>query len=222
MRRIAAWHTTLGELALRLFLLHILWIGGALAGGVVLGIFPATAAAMGVLRRDAMDHRAEEAGAAAEPRSSLLREYVTLWRREFRSANILGWLLTTAWAVLLYEYWLLGANRIGIPGSAVAAGILVLLVLVFVITANVWPLQAHFDEGPLALLRRSLILTLGRPVHSLLLAAGVGAVAGAYYMLPGLAAVFGISLAAFLSTQLLWGAGILAPATAHTEEAAHV
>lgn len=42
------------------------------------------------------------------------------------------------------------------------------------------------------------------------MAAGVVAVAAAYVLLPGLAAVFGLAPAAFLTTQFLWGTGLLA------------
>lgn len=69
------------------------------------------------------------------------------------------------------------------------------------------------------LLRRSLVLTLGRPVSALLLAVGVLAIAAGYVMLPGLGAVFGLMLAAFLTTQYLWGSGILAAAPATPSEA---
>ncbi|MHA6523237.1 YesL family protein [Tessaracoccus sp. G1721] len=219
MRRVVGWHTGLGEHALRLFLLHLLWLAGAVAGGVVLGVFPATSAAMGVLRRDAMDRRAEHLGGDAAVREPLHREFAALWRREFRSANVLGWILAAAWALLVYEYWLLGNNRLGLPGGAAAGAILALMLVLFVMTSNLWALQAHFAEGPLALLRRSLVLTLGRPVSALLLAVGVLAVAAGYVMLPGLGAVFGVTLAAFLTTQFLWGTGILAAAPVTPSEA---
>ena len=132
---------------------------------------------------------------------------------------MLGWIVAAAWALLVYEYWLLGNNRLGLPGGAAAGAILALMLVLFVMTSNLWALQAHFAEGPLALLRRSLVLTLGRPVSALLLAAGVLAVAAGYVMLPGLGAVFGVTLAAFLTTQFLWGTGILAAAPVTPSEA---
>lgn len=219
MNRLLTLHTGLGEQALRLFLLNLLWLAGAVAGGVVLGAFPATAAAMGVLRRDAMDRRAEHLGGDAAVREPLAREFAALWRREFRSANALGWILTAGWALLVYEYWVLGNNSLGLPGGAAAGAILALMLVLFVMTSNLWALQAHFVEGPLALLRRSLVLTLGRPVSALLVAVGVLAVAAGYVMLPGLGAVFGVTLAAFLTTQFLWGTGILAAPTPMQTEA---
>lgn len=219
MNRILGLHTGLGEQALRLFLLNLLWLGGALAGGVLLGVFPATSAAMGVLRRDAMDRRAADLGGDVADREPLHREFAALWRREFRSANMLGWVVAALWALLAYEYWVLGNNSMGLPGGAAAGAILVLMLVLFVMTSNLWALQAHFAEGPIALLRRSLVLTLGRPVSALLLAVGVLAIAAGYVMLPGLAPVFGLMLVAFLTTQYLWGSGILAAAPATPSEA---
>ncbi|MHA6513266.1 YesL family protein [Tessaracoccus sp. Z1128] len=215
MRRVVGWHTGLGETTLRLSLINLLWIAFTLAGAVVLGIFPATSAAMGVLRRDAMDRRAEAGGAPATPRAPLHREFADLWRREFRSANGLGWVVTPVWALLAYEYWILGNFQLGLPGGAVEAVLLLAMLVLFVMTSNLWVLQAHFAEGPFALLRRSLILTVGRPASALLVAAGVLGVAAVYVMMPGLGAVFGIAAAAFLATGHLWGAGILAPSPSH-------
>ena len=67
----------------------------------------------------------------------------------------------------------------------------------------------------------SAVLAVGRPLQSLLMATGVLAVAAAYVLLPGLAAVFGLAPAAFLITQYLWGTGLLA-APEMPKEALHV
>lgn len=54
MNRWLDWHQQLGRLGLRLFQLHLLWAVWTVRGGVLLGLFPATAAVFAVLRADVL------------------------------------------------------------------------------------------------------------------------------------------------------------------------
>lgn len=201
MHRLLSMHSTAAEIALRLFLLHLLWILHALRGGVVLGVFPATAAMHAVLRRDAMtrDHA----------RAGLWHEFDAGWRSELGRANALGWSLTAVWAVLLVQHRVLTAT----PPSGLAAGVAgalwIGIAVLGVVTTLAWVLHAHFEESAPALLRRSVTLALGRPFVALGCTAGVAVVLCGYYLLPGLVPVLGMSLPALVAVTTLWGSGVL-------------
>ncbi len=202
MGRLLGWHTRAGEIGLRLLWLHLLWIVGTLRGGVVLGVFPATAAVAAVVRRDLV--RGEDAG-----REPLRREFTALWRAELVGANVLGWTVTAIWAVLLLDRHLLRVVDLGAAAPVLAGLLWVLTAFAFVLTAALPALLAHFAEGPLALLRRGAVLVVARPKQALLNALAVGVVLCVYYVVPGLIPVFGVALPAYLSFSALWGSGVL-------------
>lgn len=210
--RLVGWHTRVGDTGLRLLQLHLLWVLWTLRGGVVLGVFPATAAVHAVLRRDALrgedDHR------------PLRAEYAAFWRAELAPANRLGYALVAAWAVVVLDRQLLATVDLG-GAAPVLAGLQTLATLVLaVVTACAFPLAAHFEEGVPALLRRSLTLLLGRPRAAMLTGAAVGAVLCAYYVVPGLVPVFGVALPAWVAVGCLWHSGALpAPAAVPTPPA---
>lgn len=203
MGRLLGWHTRAGDLGLRLLRLHLLWIGWTLRGGVVLGIFPATAAVCAVVRRDLL--RGED-----DPdRAPLRHELGAFWRQELVGANVLGYAVTALWAVLLVDRHLLGVVDLGAVGPVLAGLLWVLTAFAFVATAALPALQAHFAEGPGALLRRAAVLVLARPKQALLNALVVGVVLCGYYVVPGLVPVFGVALPAYLSFSCLWSSGLL-------------
>lgn len=202
------WYQRLGGLGLRLLCLHLLWLAWTLRGGVLLGVFPATAALHGVLREDARSALARP-GEAPAPRG-LRAGFGELWHREFAAANRLGALLVLCWAVLVFDRRVVERLDLGALGPLLAGGVTVAGVWLGIVTVLVWPLQSHFDEGAGALLRRALILTAGRPGTAALAGAGVGALLCAYYLLPGLVPVFGLAAPAAVATAALWRSGVLA------------
>jgi len=207
MQRLLAWHTRIGHLGLRLLCLQLLWLGWTVRGGIVLGVFPATAAVHGILRADA---RREDLAPGDVPELRGLRAQVRdLWRREFAVANRLGAVLTLLWAVVLVDRAVVANVDLGSLGPVLQGAHTVGGVVLGVLTVLVWPLQAHFDEGPFALLRRSVVMMLGRPAITAITALGVGIVLYVYYLIPGLIPVFGIIAPAAIATACLWRMGVL-------------
>ncbi|MCP2267202.1 YesL family protein [Promicromonospora thailandica] len=205
--RLVTLHTHVGTWGWRLLKLHLLWLLHTLRGGVVLGVFPATAAVHEVLRHDLMSDDVTE-------RRGLRAEFDAAWRANLRGANVLGYALTVLWAVLLAERQALAGAGSGLAG---AAGSLLWFAAAFlaVATALVWPLAAHYDEAALPHLRRAATLVLARPVTALVTASAGGAILAAYYLVPGLVPVLGVAAPALATTYCLRRSGILpAPASA--------
>ncbi|MDP4501706.1 YesL family protein [Nonomuraea turcica] len=201
MKRVLTWHTRAGEVGLLLLKLHLLWVFWSLAGGIVLGVFPATAAVYGVIRRELLG-------------STRPGEFRRLWRQEFRTANVVGYVFTAAWAVLLVDRRLLETADLGVVEPLLGAALWLITLFVSGMSANVWILAAHFAEGPLALVRRSAILVLARPVQAMVTLLAVGVILCVYYVVPGLVPVFGVALPAFVSFAYVWGTTVLPTAPA--------
>lgn len=207
MQRLLDLHQRVGRTGLRLLFLQLLWLGYTLRGGVLLGIFPATAAVHAVLREHERDD--DEELPRWRPLQVRFGEY---WRRELWPANRLGALLVPAWAVLLLSRSVVETVDLGAPSPLLAGAHSVLGVLLGLVTALSWPLQAHFDERATALLRRAVVLVIGRPGVAVLSGLGVGIVLCAYYLVPGLVPVFGVVGPAAVATACLWRTGVLTAA----------
>ncbi|QOR70897.1 DUF624 domain-containing protein [Ruania alkalisoli] len=226
MHHLLDWHQRIGRLGLRLLCLHLLWMAWTLRGGVLAGIFPATAALHGVLRDDirhALHYPGEPLGLDRAGRRALRTRFAGLWRAEFGPANGLGAVLTVAWALVIVDRIVVGTLDLGGLGPVLAGGLTVAGAVLGVLTVLVWPLQAHFDDGAFALLRRSAVLAGGRPATAALAALGVGVILCAYYVIPGLIPVLGVAAPAALATSALWRTGVLAapPSTPHAGTTPH-
>ncbi|UFU03129.1 DUF624 domain-containing protein [Ruania suaedae] len=213
MRRVLEWHQRLGRLGLRLLVLHLLWIGWTLRGAVVAGIFPATAALHGALRDDirhALQYPEDPLALDRAGRRALRTRFAELWRAERGPANRLGAVLTVAWALVIVDRMVVAVLDLGGLGPVLAGGLTVAGVVLGLLTVLVWPLQAHFDEGAFALLRRSAVLAGGRPAAAALTGLGAGLILCAYYLIPGLIPVLGVAAPAAVATTCLWRTGVLA------------
>ena len=210
--RLLAVHLRIADVLLRLVQLHALWVGWTLRGGVVLGVFPATAAVAAIARRDALGRTA--AGSWGE----LRRDFARHWRAQFRHANALGWILAAAGALILIEERVMRAAGDGAIGVFVAGVLWMLGAGVAALGVLVWPLAAHFDARPLAVIRGAVVLLLGRPLAALAPLGAAAALAAAYYLVPGLIPAFGVAGPLWLVTAVLLRGGALPAAPAAAPE----
>lgn len=152
--------------------LNLLWILGTLAGGVVLGLGPATVSAYTLARRHAM-------GESFSPWSA----FVTTYRREFVRGSVLVLPLAAAGLILL-------------------ATNVVALLLLAMIAAYLLPMYVHFDLRGRAYLPKASLFALTRPASSIVLLFALAAVAYAVAVLPFLAPTLAVGAWIQLNTWL--------------------
>lgn len=209
MPSLVRWHVGLGELALRVFWLHLLWIMGSLAGAIVLGLFPATAALHAVLRADQLEHAREAAGADLPHRGRVWTEFWAAWRSEFRRANLLGTGLVLAWAVIVVDRWVLAGQDLGALAPWVSGLVVLLTILLTLVTLTIWPLAAHFVDPLRRILRMTLTLLITRPLVALSIAFTAALTVWIWQTVPGLAPVFGIAFPCWAISRLIWRSGTM-------------
>jgi uncharacterized membrane protein YesL len=163
-----------------LVLVNLLFLAGAIAGLIVLGVMPAATAAVSVLLRNA-DGIDRDGGAT--------RIFLRTYRREFRRANLTG-------APLLAAAALLTADALVVLTAAAA----VLVVLTGIVAVT---LLARYDDRPAAVLRYALGIALTAPLTAtgvVLALASCGIIAA---VLPVFVPLAGASLPLGIAARLI-------------------
>ena len=168
----------------RLVEVNVLFALGTLAGGVVLGVWPALRAASAVL----LD---------GDPAESPWRPFWRVWREGWRRANVLGAPLTLVggglWLDTLVLAQLDGAGRAALQAGLVLVGAWIAVVLAY------WPrLVLRYDRSPLETWRFLLLspaLGPGTAVGSLVVLVVCGLVS---YVIPLLGVLAGVAVPLWL------------------------
>jgi uncharacterized membrane protein YesL len=154
-----AWSLRLYEAADEVFWavkLNLLWIMFTLAGGVILGIGPATVAAYALARR-----RSDGESFHAWP------AFVTAYRREFVRGSVLVLPLVAVAVVLSTNYsWF---ASIGPAADLPRFATLAALIALAVVAAYLLPMAVHYDLPVRAYLPKASLFALTRPASSVIL-----------------------------------------------------
>ena len=171
-----AWSTRLYEAADEVVWaagLTALWAMFTLAGGVILGVGPATVAAYTLARRHALAESFRTAPA-----------FLAAYRREFGRGSILVLPLAGAAALLVTNYFYFASR--GPAATVPRLATLAALVATAVIAAYLLPMVVHYDLRTSACLPKASLFALTRPAASVLLLlvlAAIGYAVAAYPVL---------------------------------------
>jgi len=136
--------------------LNLLWMFFTLAGGVLLGVGPATVAAYTLARR----HAAGESFPAWPA-------FAAGYRREFGRGGLLVLPLAGAVVLLLTNYFYFAS--LGTAASVLRVTTLAALAALATIAAYLLPMAAHYDLPARAYLRKASLFALTHPAPSALL-----------------------------------------------------
>lgn len=134
--------------------LNALWILFTLAGGIALGIGPATLAAYSLARRRSSGESFHAFAA-----------FRTAFGQEFRRGTLLVLPLVAAAVLLVGNYLYFAALGAALPRLAS----LIALVVLGLIAGYALPMAVHYDLGVRLLLPKASLLALARPASSLVL-----------------------------------------------------
>lgn len=134
--------------------LNALWVLFTLAGGIALGIGPATLAAYSLARRRSSDESFHAFPA-----------FRTAFRQEFRRGTLLVLPLAVVAVVLIGNYLYFAALGAALPRLTS----LIALVVLALIASYAFPMAVHYDLGVRMLLPKASLVALARPASSLVL-----------------------------------------------------
>ncbi|MEV5891162.1 YesL family protein [Nonomuraea fuscirosea] len=169
--------------------LNLAWLAFTLAGGVVLGVGPATVAGYTLARRHARNETFQ-----------VWREFWTVYRREFVRASLLVLPGALAAVVLIGNYLYFSALGPGMGAPRIAT--FVALIALAGVGAYVGPLYAHYDLPLRAYWPKAAQLALMRPASSVLLLLALSAIAFATSVAPILAPMISFGAWIYLNTWL--------------------
>jgi len=213
VKRIAVGYEYLCRIVMMIAVAHIAWLAHTLLGLVVYGLFPSTAALYGTYRSWLLD---------VEDRSwTVKRTWITfhrIWVEERNSANLFGWPQALIWVLLIWEYWLVQHNDMGVIGIGVSGALLVLNIFYGLFVLLSWAVRANFDEKPMWVVRTSLSMVVARPLCSLMVVCLFMLTLWAYYTWPGLAVAFGFAVPVFATMMAVYSWGRMPGMDVHVLE----
>lgn len=172
----------------KLTYLNFLWVIFTLAGGVVAGIFPATAALFHMLRRLVR----------GETLNDVLQHYALFYKQEFIRSNKYG-LFFWAGAVLLTVNLLLLTQFSGLLLIGIMSGMIFTIFLFLTTLAFFFPVYAAMpDLGFKNTVKLAFFLPFSRTSVFLLAFGGSALLAAAFFVFPVLLTFWGASAFAFL------------------------
>lgn len=133
----------------RMALLNFLWLLYSLRGLFVAGIFPATVAALGIARKWLMD----------EQEVNIRKTFKEIYRRDFGSANGLGWILTIIGGVLYMNYQAINALQ-GEVLFIVPFAFYLVVFFYFLIVIWSFPLTAHYNASIFQQMKNAFVIGL--------------------------------------------------------------
>lgn len=192
MKGVTSWYIRIGEWAFHLFVLNILWFLFSLSGLFILGIFPATAAIHAVMRKLIM----------SADNVSIIKLFWNTFKAEFLKSNLLGYIFLVAGSIIYINLRVLQQLDANIFNQFMIvityiAGLLYLLTLL-----HVFPVLVHFNFKTIDYIKYAFVLSVGRPLQSILMIAVLVITILLFFQVPGLIPVFGIGLISFIIMKI--------------------
>lgn len=145
----------------RLVMLNVLWILFSILGLMVAGIFPATAAVLGISRKWLL----------GEQEIKIWNTFKLIYCQEFKAANLMGWILSTIGIILYLNYRVIQSNT----GEIVFIVPFAFYFIVFFYTILViwsFPLLVHYKATSLQHFKNAMIIGLSK-IHYTIISGSV-------------------------------------------------
>ena len=213
MKRFAVGYEFICRIIMMVFVVHVAFIVHTLMGLVVGGLFPSVAACYSTYRTWLLD---------VGDRSWGVKQTWTVFHRawvdELAGANMFGWPLFAIWVLLVWDYYLVGWNDMGLLGSALIGALLVLNVFYGLFMMVAWAVRSNFDEKPMWVVRMSLQMVIARPWCSIMVAVLFFITVWVYYQWPGLMIAFGVAVPIFTAMMAIYSFGRIPGMDVHVIE----
>lgn len=168
-------------------ILNLLWIGGTILGGVILGWAPSTVALLTIMR-DKIQHT--ESGA------STVKRFFRLYKSEFKNANYIGIILT-----LLFAMSYINKKNFDLQPEFIFSVLSIIsiciIIFLFGICLYVFPLYVHYNIPMKQYIPKAATFLVLRPIVTILLALWCWLMFSGIHLIPGLVPVLFFSVFAY-------------------------
>ncbi|MFS0637770.1 YesL family protein [Mesobacillus foraminis] len=178
----------------RLAYINLLWVGFSLAGFILFGLMPATAAMFTIIRK----------WIKGDNDFSLLQTFWQTYKTEFLKSNALGGILMTIGGLIFLD---LRISQSGTTAFSLVMSLLMIsgLFILFIMFLYVWPIFVHFNLSIFNILKTAFVLSISQPMFTIVMIVGSLAVYFIMMNIPGLIPFFGGSLLAFI---MMWSSSL--------------
>lgn len=193
MHRLAEGYEFVCRVVLTLFIAHIAFLVHTLMGAVVVGFFPSIAGLYSTFRTWALD--------VSDRHWTVKRTWNTfheVWKLNLKSANLVGYPVFALWLFLVWEYWIVQNNSVGIVGIGVSGGLLLVNFLYGIFLSLVGVIQANFEQSAWWVIKYAAMMAVVRVKNSFIILLVYAATWWFVWQWPGLIPAFGFSIPVFL------------------------
>lgn len=170
--------------------LNLLWVLFTLAGGIMLGFFPATSAMFSV----------ERTWIRGEKDLPIHQLFWSAYKREFVRSNLLGYLLIFGGFLLVINY-VISITIDGTIGDILTWLLIGLLLVYAVILVYIFPVFVHYNVNYLAYIKHAFVIGISSPLMSLLIVVSFISYFYLVSVFPGILLLYTGSILSFL---LMW------------------
>ena len=182
----------IGEWIYRLILLNFLWMGFAILGLGVFGIFPATNALFSVLRKYLMNKK----------KVKIATDFYHFYRKDFLKSNALGYILSLIAVVIWIDFrYFMSITNFGM--SIVGNVMLVLLVFSLLALCVVFPIFSQYEMSLGQYIKNALLYPFTHLLTMILLVVSIILFDLIVYKVPGFLPFIGISFPCFIMMKIL-------------------
>jgi uncharacterized membrane protein YesL len=175
--------------------LGILWMFFSLLGLILFGLFPATISTFVITRKWVQ-------GYTDIP---ITKTFWQTYKKEFKKGNIIGFIYYIIGYLLYLDFQLIA--NISNSALQITSFSLVLISLVLLLTLlYLFPVYVHYEYTIIHVFKNAFLISVLRPLNTLMMIAGAFAVYGVIRLIPGLIPFFAISLWAYIN---MWCANLV-------------
>lgn len=168
--------------------INLLWIGSALIGIIVFGIFPATIAMFTVIRQLLLKDTTGK---------QILKTFVLTYKKEFFKSNLIG-LIFSLVGYLLYLDFLYIQNMNGATYYVFQIGLIFISIIYFISLLYIVPVYVHYNLKFHQYFRHALLIGILSPITTILIVIGLTLLYFLLVLIPGLIPFITTSTCAFI------------------------
>lgn len=159
---------------------NLLWSIFTLAGGIILGFYPATIAMFTIVRSWLR-------GKTDEP---VLKNFWLHYKSNFLKSNLLGLFLNVLLGLVILDIYYIQVNMVAaLTWTYIPLFAFMLLIILYLF--YIFPCFVHYDLNIISLMKNALFIMLISPIHSFLITVSIVSVFFIMRAIPALFFIFG-------------------------------